>query len=443
MPTELGDHARLVRPAGGDGAAAGTPGRSSCTAGAPPGRSPCGPCRCCTASASPRWWSATATMPAPRRSAGGRYHLGDAEWQDVESALLVAAERGAAEVVLFGWSMGGAIVLQLVARSWAADRVRAVVLDAPVLDWRHVLGHHARLNGVPDPVGRLAQAVLQHRAARRLLGVDAPLSLDRLDWVSRAAELRVPLLIIPQRRRRVRPGRAVPAARRRRAPTSSRTSRAPAPGTRRSGTSTPRAGTAPSPGSCSNSDPSRDDQGIPRDQGISRGSRSRVRRPAENCPVGGDDGLRRPGRPPGHDPPVAADEGGPRRENRHDQHHPPAPGHHLDLRSRPRRPRRGGARHPAASRRLRCSRCRRRRRHPRRVPHLPLGERRGAGRLPPVPAEQPADGDAVDGAPALRLPALRAHGLRARPACPPALAASSRARGSCSASSAAACRACS
>ena len=130
------------------------------------------------------------------RSRGGRYHLGDSEWLDVESALLFTAERGAAEVVLFGWSMGGAIVLQLVARSWAADRVRAVVLDAPVLDWRHVLDHHARLNGLPDAVGRLAQSVLQHRAARRLLGVDAPLSLDRLDWVSRAAELRVPLLIL-------------------------------------------------------------------------------------------------------------------------------------------------------------------------------------------------------------------------------------------------------
>jgi uncharacterized protein len=130
------------------------------------------------------------------RSRGGRYHLGDAEWLDVESALLLAAERGAREVVLFGWSMGGAIVLQLVTRSWAADRVRAVVLDAPVLDWRHVLDHHARLNHVPDAVGRLAQAVLQHRSARRLLGVDAPLSLDRMDWVRRAGELHVPLLIL-------------------------------------------------------------------------------------------------------------------------------------------------------------------------------------------------------------------------------------------------------
>jgi alpha-beta hydrolase superfamily lysophospholipase len=130
------------------------------------------------------------------RSRGGRYHLGDAEWLDVEAALLLAAERGAAEAVLVGWSMGGAIVLQLVTRSWLADRVRAVVLDAPVLDWRHVLDHHARINRLPSSVGRLAQSVLQHRAARRLLGVDAPLSLDRMDWVTRAGELQVPLLIL-------------------------------------------------------------------------------------------------------------------------------------------------------------------------------------------------------------------------------------------------------
>jgi alpha-beta hydrolase superfamily lysophospholipase len=134
--------------------------------------------------------------PGAPRSRGGRYHLGDAEWLDVEATLLLAAERGAAEVVLVGWSMGGAIVLQVVTRSWLADRVRAVVLDAPVLDWRHVLDHHARINRLPEPVGRLAQAVLQHRGARQLLGVDAPLSLDRMDWITRAGELHVPLLIL-------------------------------------------------------------------------------------------------------------------------------------------------------------------------------------------------------------------------------------------------------
>jgi alpha-beta hydrolase superfamily lysophospholipase len=130
------------------------------------------------------------------RSRGGRYHLGDAEWMDVEAAVLKAVEAGARDVVLAGWSMGGAIALQTISRSWLADRVRAVVLDAPVIDWRHVLDHHARLNRVPPAVGRLSQAVLEHPHARRLAGVETPLSLSRLDWVTRASELKLPLLLI-------------------------------------------------------------------------------------------------------------------------------------------------------------------------------------------------------------------------------------------------------
>lgn len=129
-------------------------------------------------------------------SRGGRYHLGDAEWIDVEAAVLDAARRGARQVVLVGWSMGGAIALQLVSRSWTADRIRALVLDGPVLDWRDVMDHHARLNRLPARIGRLSQAVLEHPHARRLVGVDAPISLKRMDWVARASELRLPVLIL-------------------------------------------------------------------------------------------------------------------------------------------------------------------------------------------------------------------------------------------------------
>ncbi|MFN0283806.1 MAG: alpha/beta hydrolase family protein [Kineosporiaceae bacterium] len=130
------------------------------------------------------------------RSPGGRYHLGEAEWLDVEAAAVHAFGAGAQDVVLVGWSMGGAIALQTLSRSWVADRIRAVVLDAPVLDWRDVLDHHARLVRLPTPIGKLSQAVLEHSQARRLAGVETPLSLDRLDWVRRARELRVPILLI-------------------------------------------------------------------------------------------------------------------------------------------------------------------------------------------------------------------------------------------------------
>jgi pimeloyl-ACP methyl ester carboxylesterase len=83
-----------------------------------------------------------------------------------------------------------------VSRSWTADRVRALVLDAPVVDWRMVLDHHARINRLPRPVGRLGLAMLGHRTARRVVGVDGPVDLRRMDWVTRAAELRLPVLLV-------------------------------------------------------------------------------------------------------------------------------------------------------------------------------------------------------------------------------------------------------
>lgn len=127
---------------------------------------------------------------------GGRYSLGDTEWQDVEAAVLHALDAGASEVVLFGWSMGGAIVLQQVSRSWTADRVRALVLDSPVIDWKDVLDYHAHLNRLPRSVGRLGLRMLGDRAWRRVVGVDGPVDLRRLDWVTRASELKLPVLLV-------------------------------------------------------------------------------------------------------------------------------------------------------------------------------------------------------------------------------------------------------
>lgn len=143
----------------------------------------------------------TALVAGYRSTAGlpitpTRYHLGDTEWLDVEAAVLHAAEHGAEEIVLIGWSMGGAMAMQTVSRSWTTDRIKGIVLDSPVLDWRDVLAHHARLNRVPPALGRLSQSVLSHRSAWRLAGTEAPVDLDRLDWVTRAAELAHPVLLI-------------------------------------------------------------------------------------------------------------------------------------------------------------------------------------------------------------------------------------------------------
>lgn len=146
----------------------------------------------------------------------GRYHFGGTEWRDIESAVLWALNNGARRVVLFGWSMGGAIVLQLVSRSWLADRVDAVVLDAPVVDWGDVLRHTARVNHLPPPVGRLSQSLVRHSLLRKAVGLGEPVDLRTLNWVRRARELSVPILLVHSEADEVvpvGPSRALAAAR--------------------------------------------------------------------------------------------------------------------------------------------------------------------------------------------------------------------------------------
>ena len=130
----------------------------------------------------------------------GRYGLGLTEWHDVEAAIRYALENGARDVVLFGWSMGGAIALQAADRSSLSRHIRALVLDGPVVNWVEVLAHHARLNRIPAQVGRLGQWLISNAAGRTLTGLAAPLDLRSMDWVSRAEEIRTPVLIVHSER---------------------------------------------------------------------------------------------------------------------------------------------------------------------------------------------------------------------------------------------------
>lgn len=129
-------------------------------------------------------------------SVDGRYNLGLSEWRDVEAAMKFALTQGAKEIILFGWSMGGATVLQTLDRSQLSGHVSAAVLDGPVIDWGDVITFQAQTNRLPWPADSLAKMLLSQNFSRSLVGVAEPIDIGVTNWVRRSGELRHPMLII-------------------------------------------------------------------------------------------------------------------------------------------------------------------------------------------------------------------------------------------------------
>jgi alpha-beta hydrolase superfamily lysophospholipase len=129
-------------------------------------------------------------------SADRRYGLGDTEWRDVEAAMQYAVDRGAQQIVLMGWSMGGAIALQALTRSGLVSRVSGVVLESPVVDWITALQYQGVLNRLPPLVRHWALVLLSRRWGGVMTGQRIPIDLRRLDLVARAAELHTPILLL-------------------------------------------------------------------------------------------------------------------------------------------------------------------------------------------------------------------------------------------------------
>lgn len=130
------------------------------------------------------------------RSRSGTYMLGATEWRDVDAAIGAARRRGARRIFLMGWSMGGAIALQLALNSAHRDLIAGIVLESPAIDWRIVLDYQAQLLRIPGPVASTAVRALDSEWGARMLGMNAPIPFESLDVVARAQELRHPILVL-------------------------------------------------------------------------------------------------------------------------------------------------------------------------------------------------------------------------------------------------------
>ncbi|WP_426626340.1 alpha/beta hydrolase family protein [Leifsonia sp. McL0607] len=121
--------------------------------------------------------------------------LGGREALDVDTAISYAITNGAKRIVLFGWSMGGAISLLLTERSAHRDRIAGLILVSPVVDFRSMIVENAAGAGLPRSIGRLIPWALSTRPLSGLIGEPEPIDFGALDWTT-YDRLKVPALVL-------------------------------------------------------------------------------------------------------------------------------------------------------------------------------------------------------------------------------------------------------
>jgi alpha-beta hydrolase superfamily lysophospholipase len=125
-----------------------------------------------------------------------RYTLGGTEWRDAEAAIEFAVSQGAKNIVLMGWSMGGATSLQASILSAHRHQLRGLVLESAVVDWHSVLHFQALKQKVPLLVRLAALRLLGSTWGKPFTGLSQPIDLDSLNIVRRASELTLPTLLL-------------------------------------------------------------------------------------------------------------------------------------------------------------------------------------------------------------------------------------------------------
>lgn len=98
------------------------------------------------------------------RSPDHRSHLGATEWHDLAAAVDYALGHGAGGVVLYGYSLGGSMALNVARDPNFRSHIRAVVLDSPLLDWPATLDYAAGRDGVPQVFAAISGTLLSWRA---------------------------------------------------------------------------------------------------------------------------------------------------------------------------------------------------------------------------------------------------------------------------------------
>jgi alpha-beta hydrolase superfamily lysophospholipase len=106
--------------------------------------------------------------------------FGTDEWHDLDAAMRYAVDHGAERLVLVGWSMGATIAMHAANDSALRDRIDAMVLVCPALDWFAALRAGAAKAGFPGFLGSLGAVALTVPGLSRIAGLRAPIPMRRL-----------------------------------------------------------------------------------------------------------------------------------------------------------------------------------------------------------------------------------------------------------------------
>ncbi|HLU27210.1 MAG TPA: alpha/beta fold hydrolase [Glycomyces sp.] len=116
----------------------------------------------------------------------GLHSLGEYESDDVVDAVDYALANGAEDVILHGWSMGGAVAATAARKLADTGVVKGLVFDSPVMDWNSTLDMQAEDRGVIAPITWTAKRIVEFRA---------DIDLDDLDQRNFTDEFDMPMLL--------------------------------------------------------------------------------------------------------------------------------------------------------------------------------------------------------------------------------------------------------
>ena len=124
----------------------------------------------------------------------GIYHYGATEWKDVASATRHARSNGGRDVVIVGYSMGGANVMSFLLESPLRSQTVAVILDSPVLNFGSTVDYAASQTNLPLTSVAVPQSLTA--VAKWIAGWRYDIDWNETDYVTRSRDLQTPLLVI-------------------------------------------------------------------------------------------------------------------------------------------------------------------------------------------------------------------------------------------------------